>query len=149
MIVVRQWPRPVAYGIVAWAFVVDVCLFVAWTKGHLGISSSMATAAYWIAGASTAALGLWLGWRRRTGTAFIAPLLAWFLLVPFAFASEFVRVGILRGLWHGLWLSIFGGFVAAFVEGVLLVAFAVLGRIAVGVAGRDQPGIVIPPQRPG
>jgi hypothetical protein len=140
-----MWPRPVAWGIVAWAIVVDVCLFIALTKDHLGISGAMATAAYWLAFVATIALGWWLGWRRRTGTSFAAPILAWIIFVPFAFASEFVRVGLLHGLFRGFGLAIIGGFIAAFVEGVVLVAFAVLGRIAVGAIGPGEPDVMIFP----
>jgi len=146
MVVVRQVDyRPVALGVVAWAVVVGVCAFIALTEGHLGISSSAATWAYWIAALWTSATGWWLGWRRRMGTAFAAPVLSWIVFVPFAFASEFVRAGFLGGLIRGLGLAVFGGFVASFVEGVLLVAFASLGRLAAAALGRGGPDVVILP----
>ena len=146
MVIIRQMgPRPVALGVVAWAVLMGICAFVAQTKGHLGISSAAADWAYWIAGIATVVTGLWLGWRHRTGTAFVAPLLAWIVFVPFAFASEFARRGFLGGLWYGFWLAVFGGFVASFVEGVVLVAFATLGRLASGARHRGEPDVVILP----
>lgn len=150
VIVERFGPRPVALGVLTWAIVVDICFFVARTAHHAGISGGTATAAYWFAALVTVAAGTWLGWRHRTGTAFVAPAVAWVLVVPFAFASEFLRVGFLGGLWRGLLLAIVGGFVAAFVEGVLLVAFAVLGRIAGGFLDHaDASRTVILPPRSG
>jgi hypothetical protein len=149
VVIVKQFgPRPVVWGVLAWALVVAVCLFVAWTSPHAGISNGDAHTAYWIAGSLTAALGLWLGWRHRMGTAFVAPLLAWFVVVPFAFASEFLKSGFFMGLVRGLGLAIFGGFVASFVEGVFLVAFAALGRIAAAALGHREPAstVIFPPR---
>ena len=147
MIVRQIGPKPVAWGVFAWSIVIGACMFVIWTAPHAGISHSNANTAYWIAGVLTLLVGVWLGWRRRTGTSFVAPILAWIVMVPFAFASEFARVGFFLGLWRGLWLAILGGFAASFVVGVLLVASALLGRIAAGVLGHDRqdPGVVIFP----
>jgi len=146
VVVSRISPRRVGLGVVAWSIVVAFCLFVAWTVHHVGISSAASVAAYLLAGVLTIAVGFWLGWSFRTGTAFAAPALAWIVVVPFAFASEFIRRGFFGGLWHGLVLAIFGGFVAAFVEGVLLVSFAVLGRILAASSGhRDGRNTVILP----
>jgi hypothetical protein len=149
IVVSRINPRRVGLGVVAWAIIVGVCVFVGWTDHHVGISTSMSDLAYVLAGVLTALLGFWLGWNHRTGTAFVAPLLAWVVVVPFAFASEFIRAGFLGGLWRGLVLAIVGGFVAAFVEGVLLVAFAVLGRLLAAVAGRRDASTMILPPRAG
>lgn len=147
VVVSRLGSRRVGLGVLAWAVVVDVCLFCAWTVHHVGIPSGAKTLGYVAVGFLTAVVGLWIGWRHRVGSAFFAPLLSWVLLVPFAFASEFVRAGFLDGLWRGLGLSIFGGFVASSIEGVFLVAFAVLGRILAGVAHRDGASTVVLPPR--
>jgi hypothetical protein len=133
-------------GVFAWAIVVDFCLFCAWTVHHMGIPGGARPLAYVAVGFLTALVGLWIGWRHRVGTAFFAPLLAWIFLIPFAFVSEFVRVGFFNGLWRGLGLSIFGGFVASAVEGVLLVGFAVLGRLLVGVLPRGDRTVILPPR---
>lgn len=140
-------PRRVGLGVVAWAIIVGFCMFLAWTDHHAGISTSASDLAYVIAGVLTAAVGFWLGWSRRTGTAFVAPFLAWLVVVPFAFASEFIRSGFFGGLWRGFVLALVGGFVAAFVEGVLLVAFAVLGRILAAALGHhdDTTTVILPP----
>jgi hypothetical protein len=134
-------------GVFAWAIVVDVCLFCAWTVHHVGIPGGAKPLAYVGVGFVTALVGLWIGWRHRVGTAFFAPVLSWIVLVPFAFASEFVRTGFLDGLWRGLGLSIFGGFIASTVEGVFLVAFAVLGRLLAGSVARGREGTVVLPPR--
>jgi uncharacterized integral membrane protein len=144
-VVSRLRQRRVGAGVLAWALVVDICLFCAWTVHHVGIPAGSKPLAYTAVGVITAIAGLWLGFRHHVGTAFVAPLLAWVLIVPFAFASEIVRVGFLDGLWHGLWLSILGGFVASAVEGLLLVAFAVLGRLLSVVSAAKRSGTVILP----
>jgi hypothetical protein len=151
VVIVKQiGPRPVVWGVLAWSLIVAVCVFVIWTAGHAGISHADATTAYWIAGGLTAAVGFWLGWRHRMGTTFVVPLLAWFVVVPFAFASEFLRHGFFSGLFGGFGLAIVGGFIASFVEGVLLVSFAALGRITSGALGHDESsGTVIFPPRTG
>lgn len=147
MIVVRQInPRRVGLGVVAWAIVVGFCMFLWWTDHHVGISSFLSDTAILFAGVLTAAVGLWLGWSHRTGTAFVAPLLAWIVVVPFAFASAFIRYGFFGGLWHGFVLATVYGFIAAFVEGVLLVSFAVLGRILSAALGHDdRTTVILPP----
>lgn len=146
VVVSRLGQRRVGAGVLAWALFVDVCLFCAWTVHHAGIPAGTKPLAYAAVGVVTAIAGLWLGLRHRVGTAFVAPWLSWVLLVPFAFASEIVRVGFLDGLWHGLWLSILGGFVASAVEGLFLVAFAVLGRLLGGVfAARRSGTVILPP----
>jgi hypothetical protein len=148
VIVVRQiGPKRVFWGIVVWSIIVAACLFTYWTHGHIGVTRGYADTALWIAGALTAAVGFWIGWRRRLGTAFFAPLLAWFVLVPWAFAAGFVQFGFLKGLWHGFLLAVFGGFVAAFCEGVVIVMFGLLGRIANGSFGPkpDEQVVIYPP----
>ena len=148
VVVSRINPRRVGLGVVAWAIVVGCSLFIGWTDHHVGITTPMSDVAYLFAGVLTATVGFWLGWSYRTGTAFVAPLLAWAVIVPFAFASAFIQHGFISGLWHGFVLAVFGGFVAAFVEGVLLVAFAVLGRVAVAAAHpHDRSSVILPPGR--
>jgi hypothetical protein len=148
LIVQRFGPRPVAFGVFAWSLAMGVCFFVARSVHHVGISSGASAAAYWFAGILTVLVGSWLGWRHRTGTAFVAPLLAWLVLVPFSFASEFLRAGFLGGLWRGFVVATLIGFVVSTLEAVLLVAFATLGRIARGVLhqGDAAEAVIIPPR---
>ena len=76
MVVVSRFaPRRVGLGVFAWAIVVDFLIFLGRTTHHLGISGSVGVLAYWLAAGLTAAVGFWLGWRHRTGTAFLAPYL--------------------------------------------------------------------------
>jgi hypothetical protein len=148
MMVQRFGPRPVAFGVLAWSLAMGVCFFVARSVHHVGISSGASSAAYWFACTLTVLAGSWLGWRHRTGTAFVAPLLAWVVLVPFAFASEFLRAGFLGGLWRGFVVAIFFGFVVSALEAIVLVAFAMLGRMAGGVLHHGDPSesLIIPPR---
>ena len=138
MVVVRQIsPRRVGLGVVAWADRrrASACSSAGRTTTSAS-RASLSDTAILFAGVLTAAVGFWLGWSHRTGTAFVAPFLAWIVVVPFAFASEFIRYGFFGGLWHGFVLAIVSAaLVAAFVEGVLLVSFAVLGRISAAALG--------------
>jgi hypothetical protein len=147
VVVSRLGSGRVGFGVLLWATAVDIFLFIAWTVHHVGIPSSARPLAYVAIGILTALAGLWIGWRHRVGTAFFAPLLAWAVLVPFAFASELVRVGFLDGLWRGLGLAIFGGFITSTIEGLFLVSFAMLGRLLSGVFGRrDGATVILPPR---
>lgn len=147
VIVQRFGPRPVAVGVFVWSLAMGICFFIARSVHHLGISSGASTTAYWFAGILTVLVGGWLGWRHRTGTAFVAPLLSWVVLVPFAFASEFLRAGFFGGLWRGFVVSIFIGFVVSALEAALLVVFAMLGRIAGGMLrhGDASETVILPP----
>jgi len=120
----------VALGVFVWSLAMGACFFVARSAHHAGISSSASSTAFWLAGILTVLVGSWLGWRHRTGTAFVAPLLAWLVLVPFAFASEFLRAGFFGGLWRGFIVAAFIGFLVSSLEAIVLIAFATLGRIA-------------------
>ncbi len=148
MVVVSRFaPKRVGLGVFAWALGVNFLILIGHTPHHFGISSGMGILAYWLAAGLTAAVGFWLGWRHRTGTAFIAPFLAWFFLAPFAFASEFARSGFFGGLWRGIGFTIVGGFVAAAIEGALLVMFAVFGRVAASSLGHgDDTTMILPPR---
>jgi hypothetical protein len=149
VVVSRFAPRRVGLGVFVWALAVDFLIFLGHTAPHAGISSSTGALAYWLGVGLTAAAGFWLGWRHRTGTAFLAPFVAWFLLVPFAFASDFARSGFFGGLWRGFFFLLLGGFVASAIEAGLLVLFALLGRVAVVSLGRDDSTTVILPPRTG
>jgi hypothetical protein len=147
VVVIRRFaPRRVGFGIVLWAIGVAILFFVNRTPHHLGISGSTAVLAAWAGFALTGAVGFWLGWRRRTGVAFIAPWLSWTLFVPFAFLSEFIRAGFFDGLWRGLGLLVIGGFIAAMIEVVILVLFALAGRVAVAsLGGGERSTVILPP----
>ena len=125
-----------------------VCFFVARSAHHAGISSGAASNALWLGGILTVLVGSWLGWRHRTGTAFVAPLLAWLVLVPFAFASEFLIAGFFGGLWRGFVVAVFIGFLVSSLEAIVLIAFAMLGRIAGGVLhhGDAAETVIFPPR---
>jgi hypothetical protein len=148
LMVQRFGPRPVAFGVFVWSLAMGACFFVARSAHHAGISSGASSNALWLAGILTVLVGSWLGWRHRTGTAFVAPLLAWLVLVPFAFASEFLRAGFFGGLWRGFVVAAFIGFLVSSLEAVVLIAFATLGRIAGGVLrhGDATETMIIPPR---
>ncbi len=88
---------------------------------------------------ASALLGVVLGWRRRLGAAFAAPLLSWLVAwLPLVIASM-VRHGLLGGLVTGIvtvtvgWVVIGGG------------ELAVVGGVALLVSRvrRDGPRVVI------
>ena len=82
---------------------------------------------------ASAALGLVLGWRRRLGAVFAAPLLSWLVAwLPLVIASM-VRHGVLGGLVVGALTVTVGWVVIGGTE------FAVVGGVALLIA-RRRPG---------
>ena len=146
VVVSRLTPKRVGFGVFVRALAVDVLIFVFRTSHHLGITGAIGDLTSWAAAGLTAAVGFWLGRRRRTGTALAAPWLSWMLLVPFAFISEFIRRGFFSGLWWGFLFSVFGGFVASTIEVGVLFVFALLGRVALGSAGGRGRTVILPPR---
>ena len=77
----------------------------------------------------TVLLGLYLGWQRRSGSVFIAPLVSWiFAWVPLWIAAM-IHDGFIVGLFKGLFLVTFGWIAIGGAEFFVLLVTSTVVRI--------------------
>lgn len=118
-----------------WAIVVAVVLFL--LEAHWG-SRRDATE---VALGTTALLGAYLGWRRRVGTIFVAPLVSWLFAWPLVVVAAMIHDGILGGFFVGLFLITIGWIGIGSVE---VVALGVMALVVRGLRGRGgEPEVVV------
>jgi hypothetical protein len=122
-----------------WALCIAVCLFGMRAFTHhlaydmLGLIATVAFAAY-------------LGWRRRMGLVFVAPIVSWLFAWPFLWVGEIVRDGFTGIFWGFLWITF--GFVAiAAAEFVALMVLALPFRLISGTLHHDRSVIIENPFR--
>lgn len=142
---VRQRARGnVSAAMVVWSLVMTVVLAV-WeisptSEGRASVWGLVATAMF----------GVYLGWRRRGGAVFIAPLVSWsFAWLPLWIAAM-VRHGFVKGLFVGLFLITFGWLVIGTLEFFSLGAVTLAVRSVRGAGPRasDDEVIIFGPNDP-
>jgi len=129
---VQQRSKAKASGVVAlWALVMAVSLFCieVHSKNHAGFATAALTA--------TILLGLYLGWHRRGGSVFMAPLVSWLVAWPPLWIGAMIRYGFVVGLFKGLFLITFGWLVIGGAEFAVLSVISMTvrmfrGRVAAG-----------------
>ncbi len=121
-----------------WALVMAVCLF--------GIEARYARSFFEIVAVTiTVLLGAYLGWHRRTGTAFVAPFVSWmFAWVPFVIAAM-IHEGFLRGLLFGVFWITFGWVIIGGAELIVILAVAIPFRLLSGATHHTETIIIDPP----
>lgn len=130
----------VGFTMVLWASIVTVVLFM--LEARYGASTDV----LWTGIGATALFGIYLGLRRRTGAAFIAPFVSWFFAwFPFIIAAM-IHNGFFKGLGIGLlWITV-GWIAIGFAEFALLFIVATLARLLTGSAGpRNSQTVVFGP----
>ena len=116
-----------------WSLAMAVALVMLESGGHRSMGLSIAT---W----STVLFGVWLGWRRRTGVTFFAPLVSWLVAwLPLLLASM-VRHGLLHGAVIGLFLDTIGWLAIGTTEFLGLIVVAGIVR---GLRGRPREADVV------
>lgn len=136
VITVRDRARGnVTAPMVLWALAMTAVLF---------IDVVAPSAADTIAGfAVSALLGAYLGWRRRMGAVFVAPLVNWvFAWFPMEIACM-IHFGILKGFLLGLLIITFGWIAIGFGEFVWIAMVALFVRWIHGSSGRNDDSVVI------
>ena len=125
---------------VLWSCVVAVVLFI--VEAHHGSH----TGALFVGFGATGLFGAYLGLRRRTPAAFIAPFVSWLVAwFPFVIAAM-IRDGFLKGLAVGLFWITIGWFLIGTIEFVTLFVVASLFRLLRGASGpREREAIVFGP----
>lgn len=129
----------VSTPMVLWALAMTAVLFL----DVVAPSASVTISGF----AVTAVLGIYLGWRRRVGAVFVAPLVSWlFAWFPLEVACM-IHFGILKGFLLGLVTITVGWIGIGFIEFVWLAMVALLVRSLHG-SGRDGSVVVLDPQEP-
>ena len=129
----------VSVPMVLWALAMTVVLFI-----EVVAPSSAIT---WLGFGVSAILGVYLGWRRRVGAVFVAPMVSWlFAWFPLEIACM-IHFGILKGFFVGLLTITFGWIAIGFVEFAWLGMVALLVRAIRGSSGRDGVVILGPDER--
>lgn len=129
----------VSTPMVLWALAMTVILFLS-----VVAPSARVTVSGFVA---TGLLGFYLGWRRRVGAVFVAPLVSWlFAWFPMEIACM-IHFGILKGFLLGLVTITVGWIAIGFVEFAWLAMVALLVRALHG-PGTDPSVIVFDPDEP-
>jgi hypothetical protein len=124
---------------VLWALLMTVVLFI-----EVVAPSATVT---WLGFGVSALLGVYLGWQRRVGAVFVAPLVSWlFAWFPLEVACM-IHFGILKGFFVGLLTITFGWIGIGFVELVWMGMVALLVKAIRGSSGRDSVVIMGPDDR--
>jgi len=92
-----------------WAFLMAIDLFC--YEAQIGNSNTVRDAGLLM----TVMLGIYLGWQRRGGTVFFAPIASWFFAWPPLWLATMIHEGFFKGFFKGLflitigWIAIGGG----------------------------------------
>jgi len=122
-----------------WSFVVAVGLVLVESGG------SQHDTGVGLAVVATLSFGVWLGWQRRTGVIFFAPLVSWmFAWFPLLLAA-IVRRGFFRGVLSGLFLDSVGWIAIGTLEFLGLFIVASVVRALRGTPREDDVIIIDPP----
>jgi hypothetical protein len=121
-----------------WSFVMAVGLVLVESGGSQHDTGLAVTAV------ATVSFGVWLGWQRRTGVIFFAPLVSWlFAWFPLLLAA-IVRRGFFRGVLSGLFLDSVGWLFIGTLEFLSLFIVALAVRALRGTP-REVDVIIDPP----
>ena len=122
---------------VLWSIAMAVVLFL--HEARWGVTSDVV----WTGIAVTLLFGAYLGWRRRVGAVFVAPLISWMFAWFPLFVASMIRDGFVRGFFAGLfWVTIGWMFIAALEFVGLLFSSMVVRTFRSGGRG-DGPDVII------
>ncbi len=124
-------------AVVVWAVVTAVVLFM--LEAHVGPRRG----AEWVGCFATALLGGYLGWRRRVGAVFFAPLVSWFFSWPLLLIAAMIHDGPVSGFFVGLFLITIGWVAVGAVELIWLGAVALVVRALRGQRTPRDPSVVV------
>ena len=123
--------------VVVWSLVMAVVLFV--LLARIGSRDAM----LWVGVAATAFLGAYLGWQRRVGTTFFAPLASWLAAWFPMIIGAMIGRGFIHGLFAGLFWITVGWLLIGFLEFVWLFLVASFVRMLRGTSEPKEPDVVI------
>ena len=88
-------------------------------------------------------LGLYLGWKRRSAAAFVAPLVSWLFAWFPVLVAAMIRRGVVVGFFDGVITVTIGWIGIGFVEFAWLSIVAFLVRLVRGGPDRKEPEVLI------
>ena len=137
-LLIRINPRGrVTRPVTLWAIVMAVYLFCFEAKiGNRGTFLDVALLV-------TVLLGIYLGWRRRGGTVFFAPIASWFFAWPPLWLATMIHEGFFKGLFKGLFLITFGWIIIGGSEFIVLLTTSSIVRLLLGKRGIEGSEIVV------
>ena len=121
---------PVGLATFAWSAIVGVALFADRANVARSLFELLAVTATFLYAA-------YLGWNRRMGVVFFAPLVSWMFGWFPLIIGEMVRDGIVKGFFWGILLATFGWILFGFLEFVALFTVALPFRIATSYFHHD------------
>jgi len=120
-----------------WAFLIAIDLFC--YEAQIGNSNTVRDAGLFI----TVVLGIYLGWQRRSGTVFIAPLVSWIVAWPPLWLATMIHEGFFKGFFKGLFLITIGWTAIGAAEFVVLLITSTIVRILPGKKRDNHSQVVI------
>jgi len=137
-VLIRINPRGrVTRPVTLWAIVMAVCLFCFEAKiGNRGTFLDVALLV-------TVLLGIYLGWQRRGGTVFFAPIASWFFAWPPLWLATMIHEGFFKGLFKGLFLITFGWIIIGGAEFIVLFTTSSIVRLLRGKRRNEGSEIVV------
>lgn len=137
-VLIRINPRGrVTRPVTLWAMVMAVCLFC--FEANIGNRGTFLDVALLV----TVLLGIYLGWQRRGGTVFFAPIASWFFAWPPLWLATMIHEGFFKGLFKGLFLITFGWIIIGGGEFILLIATSSIVRLVRRLSRHGQSGLVV------
>jgi len=94
---------------------------------------------------ATVLLGIYLGWQRRGGTVFFAPIASWFFAWPPLWLATMIHEGFFKGLFKGLFLITFGWIIIGGAQFIVLLVTSSMVRILLGTRHSSESEVVIFP----
>ena len=122
---------------VLWSCIVAVVLFI--VEAHDGSH----TGALWVGFGATGLFGAYLGLRRRTPAAFIAPFVSWMAAWFPIVVAAMIRVGFFKGLLVGFFWITIGWFLIGMIEFVTLFFVASIFRVLRGSSGPRERDVIV------
>ena len=120
-----------------WAFLMAIDLFC--YEAQIGNSNTVRDAGLLI----TVVLGIYLGWQRRSGTVFIAPLVSWIVAWPPLWLATMIHEGFFKGFFKGLFLITIGWIAIGAAEFAVLLITSTFVRLLRGKKRDNVSEVVI------
>ena len=117
--------------------VMAICLFC--FEANIGNRGTFRNVALLV----TVLLGFYLGWMRRGGTVFFAPIASWFFAWPPLWLATMIHEGFIKGLFKGLFLITFGWIIIGGAQFAVLIVTSSAVRLVRGKRNQSESDVVI------